>query len=46
MAMPYRKTKKKRKRTETKAGKERKRRIQSKGSTPSLNKLLGPCPSA
>ncbi|MFH1263300.1 MAG: hypothetical protein V1495_07670 [Pseudomonadota bacterium] len=43
MAMPYRKTKKKRKHTKTNAGKDRKRKLRAKGSTPSLEKLLGPC---
>jgi hypothetical protein len=46
MAMPYRKTKKKRKRTQSNAGKDRKRKLRAKGSTPSLNRLLGPCPTA
>lgn len=46
MAMPYRRTKKKRKRRKSRQGKERKRKLQSKGSTPSIEKLLGPCPTA
>jgi hypothetical protein len=42
MASPYRRTKKIRNLKKARVGKERKRRIRSKGSTPSLDKLLGP----
>ena len=42
MASPYRRNKKIRKRRKTNQGKERKRKLRSKGSTPSLDKLLGP----
>ncbi|MFH1017771.1 MAG: hypothetical protein V1798_06255 [Pseudomonadota bacterium] len=45
MASPYRRTKRKRNQKRGKIGKERKRRIRSKGSTPSLKKLLGPVQS-
>ena len=41
MAAPYRKTKKQRKRKARTRGKARKRTLR-KGSTPSLDKVLGP----
>lgn len=42
MAAPYRKTKKIRKRKARTSGKSRKRDLRSSGSTPSLDKVLGP----
>ncbi len=42
MAAPYRKTKKIRKRKARTSGKGRKRALRSSGSTPSLEKVLGP----
>lgn len=42
MASPYRKTKKIRKRKDRRAGKDRKRELRSKGTTPSLDSILGP----
>lgn len=42
MAAPYRKTKKQRKRKARTRGKTRKRALRSSGSTPSLDKVLGP----
>lgn len=42
MAAPYRKTKKQRKRKARTRGKVRKRSLRSSGSTPSLDKVLGP----
>jgi len=41
MAAPYRKTKKQRKRKARTRGKSRKRTLR-RGTTPSLNKVLGP----
>lgn len=42
MAAPYRKTKKIRKRKSRTEGKSRKRALRAKGSTPSLETILGP----
>jgi hypothetical protein len=42
MAAPYRKTKKIRKRKARTSGKSRKRTLRAHGSTPSLEKILGP----
>lgn len=42
MAAPYRKTKKIRKRKDRTMGKTRKRALRASGSTPSLDKVLGP----
>lgn len=42
MAAPYRKTKKIRKRKARTRGVTRKRELRSKGSTPSLDQILGP----
>ena len=45
MASPYRKTKKIRKRKARRNGQERRRQLRNNGSTPSLDKILGPLSS-